>query len=107
MAPPRKPHIANVHRIYTEDVDRQAIIRITAKLFDNFTLQPTTGFFQGHPEDSIVLEIVGARESQISGLAAAIGRINGQKSVLVIALTARSKKMTLRGRPSTKKEARK
>jgi hypothetical protein len=43
---------------------------------------------------SIVLEIVGAKESQVKWLAARIREINGQASLLVITLNGRTKKIT-------------
>ena len=52
-----------IHRIYTEDKRRATIVRVISKQFESFTLQPTTGYYRGKPEKSIVLEIVGAKES--------------------------------------------
>ena len=83
-----------IHRIYTEDKRRATMVRAISKQFDNFTLQPTTGYYRGKPEKSIVLEIVGAKESQVKWLAARIREINRQASVLVITLHGRSKKIT-------------
>ena len=83
-----------IHRIYTEDKRRATIVRAISKQFDNFTLQPTTGYYRGKPEKSIVLEIVGAKESQVKWLAARIREINRQASVLVITLNGRTKKIT-------------
>ena len=73
-----------IHRIYTEDKRRATIVRVISKQFESFTLQPTTGYYRGKPEKSIVLEIVGAKESQVKWLAARIREINRQASVLVI-----------------------
>lgn len=39
--------IQKIHRIYTEDIRRRSVIRAVGKVFDNFTLQPTTGFYKG------------------------------------------------------------
>jgi len=83
-----------IHRIYTEDKRRATMVRAISKQFDNFTLQPTTGYYRGRPEKSIVLEIVGAKESQVKWLAARIREINRQASVLVITLNGRTKKIT-------------
>jgi hypothetical protein len=47
-----------VYRIYTGDLNREEILRLTAKKFESFTLQPTTGYSQGRGEKSMVLEIV-------------------------------------------------
>jgi hypothetical protein len=67
---------------------------VISKQFENFKLQPTTGYYRGKPEKSIVLEFVGAKESQVKWLAARIREINRQASALVITLTGRTKKIT-------------
>jgi hypothetical protein len=82
-----------IHRIYTEDVNRKALIELTVDTFDNFTVQPTTGYYQGEPEDSIVLEIVGANVQAIGKLAQKIRAMNGQKSVLVMSLPGETKRI--------------
>ena len=73
-----------IHRIYTEDKNEREIVRLTSARFDSFTVQPTAGYYGGKRERSIVLEIVGARQSAVESLAASIRRINGQKSVLIL-----------------------
>jgi len=83
-----------IRRLYTEDKRRATIVRVISKQFENFTLQPMTGYYRGKPEKSIVLELVGAKESQVKWLAARIQEINRQASVLVITLKGRSKKIT-------------
>jgi len=83
-----------IHRIYTEDKHRATILRVISKQFESFTMQPTTGYYRSKPEKSIVVEFVGAKESQVKWLAARIREINRQASVLVITLNGRSKKMT-------------
>lgn len=88
-----KNQTQSIHRIYTEDIRRKAIIRAVAKLFENFTLQRTTGFYKRHAEASIIIEIIGANESQIRLLAARIREINGQKSVLILSAKCRVKKI--------------
>ena len=55
----------SIHRIYTEDKRRATIVRVISKQFESFTLQPTTGYYRGKPEKSIVLKLVGAKESQV------------------------------------------
>ncbi|MDQ1407525.1 MAG: hypothetical protein QOG55_3154 [Acidobacteriaceae bacterium] len=84
----------SIHRVYTQDKRRATIVRVISKQFDNFTLQPTTGYYRGKAEKSIVLEIVGAKESQVKWLAARIREINRQASVLVITLKGRAQKIT-------------
>jgi hypothetical protein len=82
-----------VYRIYTEDLNRSKIIRLASKTFDSFTRHPTTGYYRGKPEKSIVLEIVEAQQSEVTALANAIRRLNGQKSVLIMGLTGKVKKV--------------
>ena len=82
-----KKYPEQVYRIYTEDVRRKEIIKATAELFDNFTLHPTTGFFNGQAEKSIVIEIVKATDANIERLAHKIQELNGQKTMLVMSLT--------------------
>jgi hypothetical protein len=67
-----KNKIQKIHRIYIEDIRRKFIVRAVAKVFENFTLQPTMGFYKGSAEASIIIEVVGAEESQIRLLAARI-----------------------------------
>jgi DNA-binding transcriptional MerR regulator len=76
-----------VYRIYTEDVRRREIIKATARQFDNFTLHPTTGFYNGQAEKSIVIEIVKATDEQIEMLARKIQELNGQKTILIVSLS--------------------
>ena len=52
-----------VYRIYTEDIDRQAVIHLASQQFENFTLHETVGYYRDQPEDSIALEIVDAEET--------------------------------------------
>jgi hypothetical protein len=83
-----------IHRVYTEDKRRATIVRVISKQFESFTLQPTTGYYRGKRERSIVLEFVGAKDSEVKWLAARIREINRQASVLVITLNGRTKKIT-------------
>jgi hypothetical protein len=85
----------NVYRVYTEDKNKGKIIRLIAKQWESFTVQPTIGYYRGKPEKSIVIEIVGARSSEITKLAVAIQKMNGQKSVLILKGNAEAK--TTRG----------
>jgi hypothetical protein len=75
-----------IHRIYTEDKNKAAIVRLAAAHFESFTVQPTLGYFKGYPERSIVLEVVGGPVREIQNLAREIEAMNGQKSVLVLGI---------------------
>jgi hypothetical protein len=83
-----------IHRIYTEDFRRKTLVRALSAKFVSFTLQPTTGYYGGKAEKSIVLEIVGARDAEIRWVAEQIRKINQQSSVLVVSMTGRAKKIT-------------
>jgi hypothetical protein len=74
-------------------LNRDEIIRLTAKQFESFTLQPTTAFFEGKPQGSMVLEFVDARKKDVAALANSIRRLNGQKSVSVMGLSGKVKKL--------------
>ena len=82
-----------VYRIYTEDADRRAVVEAVTGKFESFTLQPTTGYYKGKEEHSIVIEIVDAKEEDVEAVAQSIRAINGQKSVLVMGLSGRAKKL--------------
>lgn len=82
---------SDIFRIYTEEKNKRDIVRLAGKAFDNFTLQPTLGYYKGRPEKSIVIEIVGAREAAVRELARRIRKMNGQKSVLIMKLRGQAK----------------
>ncbi|NDQ56585.1 MAG: hypothetical protein GZ088_05865 [Acidipila sp.] len=82
-----------VYRIYTEDVDRNAVIRMVAKQFESFTVHETVGYYRGKAEDSIVIEIVDAKAAPVRALAKKIRLLTGQNSVLVINLSGQAKKI--------------
>jgi hypothetical protein len=73
-------------RIYTEDVDRQSIIRTAAQYFANFTVLLGTGYYKGKPEQTIILEIVAEPTdvNRVHELARTLGIVNTQECVLVL-----------------------
>lgn len=84
-----------ISRIYTENLNRREVLRLVSSKFDNFTLQPTSGYFRGKAERSMVIEVTGAKKKDVTALAAAIRRLNGQKSVLVITLRGEVKRIAV------------
>jgi hypothetical protein len=68
-----------VHRLYTEEKNRKAILKLTAAAFESFTVQPTIGYYRGKPEKSMVIELAGVSEKTISALARRVRAMNGQK----------------------------
>jgi hypothetical protein len=77
-----------IYRIYTQDKNQREIARLTAERFESFTVQPTSGYYRGKRERSIVLEIVGAPPHLVEQLAKLIRVMNGQKSVLILQMRA-------------------
>ena len=90
----RKTDRDTVYRIYTEDADREAVVRAVSQRFESFTLHETTGYFKGRSEKSIVIEIVEGREEDVEEVARAIRAISGQKTVLVMGLRGKARKIT-------------
>jgi VCBS repeat-containing protein len=74
----------SIHRIYTEDKNKNEILRLASAQFDSFTVQPIDGYYRGKRERSIVVEIAGAKPRQIEKLAAQIRRMNRQSAVLIL-----------------------
>jgi hypothetical protein len=81
----------SIYRIYTQGKSREKILKLVSRTFESFTVQPIVGYFQGAKENSIVLEIVGARALQIQQLADTIRKMNGQQSVLILHLRGDAK----------------
>jgi hypothetical protein len=77
-----------VYRIYTEEKNKKGIVDQVARDIESFTLQPTLGYYRQRAEKSIVIEIVGAKRRDIDRLAKRIRTMNGQKSVLVLEVSA-------------------
>jgi hypothetical protein len=77
-----------IYRIYTEEKNKPEILKLAARKLESFTVQPTLGYYRGKSEKSIVIEVVGASAKAIKQLAARIGRMSNQKSVLVLSARA-------------------
>jgi hypothetical protein len=75
--------VSKIYRIYTQQKNKREIVGLAAAQFESFTIQPTIGYYRGRPEKSIVLEIVGSSEREVSQLALRIKKMNGQKSILI------------------------
>jgi len=74
-----------VYRIYTENVNREDIIRIVGEHFEGFTLLNGVGYWQGTPEQSLVIEIIGTEKdsANVELVAYKIKKNNHQQAVLV------------------------
>ncbi len=76
---------AVIYKVYTEYKNTREIIELVSKQFDGFTVTSGRGFWKGHEELSLVIEIIGdyADKSKVLKLAAEIKVLNKQESVLV------------------------
>jgi hypothetical protein len=77
--------MTDVFRIYTEDVNREAIAQLCADKLPAFTLIPARGIWQGTQENSLIIEVIGTPSDRIAVeyAAKAIKHANKQDAVLV------------------------
>ena len=80
-----------IHRLYTEDVNRQTITDILTKYFQSFTIFESAGVWEGHAEKSLCIEVLGASFQTVSTVATAIKEANKQDAVLYIAYEVKAK----------------
>ncbi len=81
-----------LYRIFTEDVNREQIIRYVSRVFDGFTIYQTTGYWKGAKEASLVIEIITKKaDKRIAMIAKSIKNYNKQQAVLVQVVKASSK----------------
>jgi hypothetical protein len=73
------------YRIYTEDINRDKIVKIISNWFNGFTLFEGTGYWKGVSERALVIEIIADDEDEkdIAAMAGEIQSVNTQESVLV------------------------
>jgi hypothetical protein len=73
-----------LYRIYTENKFRARIERRIAMSFDSFTILTGKGYWQGTPEDCLVIEIIeDSAGISVTHLANWIKNVNDQESVMV------------------------
>ena len=74
-----------LYRLYTEDINRELIAAEVSQYYQGFTLIPSSGYWAGAPESSLIIEISVPHEdgSRINRLAGIIRRLNNQQAVLV------------------------
>jgi hypothetical protein len=70
--------------IYVADFDRSAIERIVSKYFDGFTVLPARGCWHKVCENSLVIQVAGAAESDVRKAAEELRVAGKQQSVLVV-----------------------
>lgn len=91
--------MATIYRLYTQDLNRKNIVKLSANKFDSFTIQSITGFYHGKAEASIVIEIADGGNREVQSLAKQIKALNGQSSVLVAKLRGSAKLVKTGRRP--------
>ncbi len=76
-----------VFRIYTEDLNRAGIEALVSQRFPGFTIIPANGYWEGHHEESLVIEVIAPGNERsvkvVHELAESIRELNNQDSVLV------------------------
>jgi hypothetical protein len=75
-----------LYKIYTEDVNREAIEALVQDKFDSFTVQFSTGYYKNQQEKSLTIEILARADAvgTVRKLARAIKVENQQDAVLLI-----------------------
>lgn len=71
-------------RLYTEDVNRDALLSLLDDRLDSYTLIKAIGRYCGGSERSLVIEVAGLDAHSAHELARDIGVLNGQKCVGVV-----------------------
>ncbi len=74
-----------VYRIYTENINRDNVVQIVGEHFEGFTLLDGVGYWQGTPEQSLVIEIIGTEKdaANVELVAYKIKKNNHQQAVLI------------------------
>ena len=72
-----------MHRIYTEDKNREAVFQILNGFFDGYTVTTGIGAWKGQQEPSLIIDLFGEGDNEVYAVAEAIRLRNGQESVLV------------------------
>lgn len=76
-----------LYRIYTEDINRDSIIRLCSDTFESFTVLHGTGVWNGNHENSLVVEVIGhyspTLQLDICLVARGIKELNNQQAILV------------------------
>jgi hypothetical protein len=73
------------YRIYTEDKNKDKVIKLVSKTFDGFTVTNGQGYWKGVPEKALIIEIVEKRYSsgQVNNLCIEIKKLNKQQAILL------------------------
>jgi len=68
--------------LYTEDINREAIIAILDRYLEGYTIIKAEGVWRGVPENSLLIYIAGV--SYVNEIVEAIKMRNNQESVMVV-----------------------
>lgn len=71
-------------RLYTEDVNRDALLSLLDDRLQSYTVIEAVGRYCGRQERSLVIEVAGLDAESAHQLACDIGALNGQDCVGVI-----------------------
>lgn len=75
-----------IYKVYTENKNRKFIEKLFNEEFSGFTIYEAIGYWQGHKEKSLVIEIISSSSAapvKLAKIAKAICGYNEQDTVLV------------------------
>ena len=79
-----------MYQIITEDTHRSRIVRILNRLFpDGYTVFRAIGYWRGHREQSLVIELCGVKARAARTAAKQIKQANHQQAVLLVSIPNR------------------
>ena len=87
------------YELYTEHKNLPIIEQLVAKRFTAFTIQQTTGYWNGVREPSLIITIVSEDVNAVQDTAEDIRAFNAQESVLIVS-TPVSVEFVEKGTPS-------
>jgi hypothetical protein len=73
------------YRVYTEDVNREAILEIVGKYFQGFNVSEAVGYYKGGQERALVIEVLAplSRANVVRFISKVIAQTNKQECLLV------------------------
>jgi hypothetical protein len=75
--------LLKVHRIQTEDVNRDGVLALLDQAFEAYTVNLSLGRWKGKSEPSLTIEVTGETYEAVSKVAEDIRSMNSQEAVLV------------------------
>lgn len=74
-------------KIYTEDVNRDRILKILDEFYPSYTVMPAIGRWEGISENALVIEVISTNITTALAVATRIKEANEQDCVLVSEFT--------------------